>query len=87
VRREEIRGLLAGGLKTEAFPRDYTQDEIQAVVAQTRGAGLETKLVIGGFTLTPVTDADMEQACEICVDLETVIDQCLSPALPTGDKR
>jgi hypothetical protein len=66
-RREEIRGLLAGGLKTEAFPRAYSQDEIQAVVVRTRGASLETKLVIGGFTLTPVTDVEMEQACETCM--------------------
>ena len=81
VRREEIRGLLAGGLKTDAFPRAYTQDEIQAVVTRTRGASLETKLVIGGFTLTPVTDADMEQACETCMYYKVHQRYCELPEL------
>jgi hypothetical protein len=67
ARREEIRSLLADGLKTEVFPRAYGQDEIKAVVARTRGAALKTKLEAGGFTLAPVTDADMEQACETCM--------------------
>ena len=81
VRREEIRGLLAGGLTTEAFPRAYTQKEIQAVVAKTRGASLESKLVIGGFTLTPVTDADMEQACETCMYYKVHQRYCELPEL------
>jgi hypothetical protein len=81
VRRDEIRGLLAGGLKTEVFPRADTLDEFQAIVAKTRGASLEAKLVIGGFTLTPVTHADLEQACETCMYYKVHQRYCELPEL------
>jgi hypothetical protein len=81
TRREEIRGLLAGGLKTEVFPRADSLDEFQAIVAKTRGASLEAKLVIGGFTLTPVTYADMEQACETCMYYKVHQRYCELPEL------
>jgi hypothetical protein len=69
ARREEIRSLLAGGLKTEVYPRADTHDDIQAIIGRVRAAGaaLEAKLVIGGFTLAPVMQAEMEQACETCM--------------------
>jgi hypothetical protein len=81
MRRKEIRGLLAGGLKTEVFPRADTQDEIQAIVARTRGTGLEDKLVITGFTLTPVAYAEMEQACETCMYYKVHQRYCELPEL------
>jgi hypothetical protein len=81
MRREAIRGLLADGLKTEVFPRADTQDEIQAIVTRTRGAGLEDKLAITGFTLTPVTYADMEQACETCMYYKVHQRYCELPEL------
>ncbi|MCL2429034.1 MAG: hypothetical protein FWD12_07355 [Alphaproteobacteria bacterium] len=81
VRREQIRSLLAGGLKTQVFPRAYTQDEIQAVVAKARGATLKGKLEIGGFTLTPVADGDIDQACETCMYYQVHRRYCELPEL------
>jgi hypothetical protein len=67
--RDDIRSLLEGGLKTEAFPRADTHEEVQAIVARLRSAGtnLKAKLVIGGFTLIPITHGDIEQPCETCM--------------------
>jgi hypothetical protein len=81
VRREEIRDLLAGGLKTEVFLRADTLDEFQAIVARTPRASLEAKLMIGGFTLTPVTHAEMEQACETCMYYKVHQRYCELPEL------
>jgi hypothetical protein len=67
--REQIRSLLAGGLKTEAFPRADTPEEVQALAVRLRAApnDLTTKLVVGGFTLGPVDHGGFEQACETCM--------------------
>jgi hypothetical protein len=66
---EQMQALLAGGLKTEVFPRADTHEEVLAVIARLRAAGddLETKLVVGGFTLHPVEHGGVEQACETCM--------------------
>lgn len=67
--REDIRSLLEGGLETEVFPRADTHEEVQAIVARLRSAGrdLKAKLMIGGFTLQPITHGDIEQPCETCM--------------------
>lgn len=66
---EQMRALLSGGLKTEAFPRADTHEKVMEVIGRLRGAGddLEAKLVIGGFTLHPVEQDEIEQACETCM--------------------
>jgi hypothetical protein len=68
-RREEIRALLASDLVTEVFPRADTHEEVQSIIARLHRAegDLKARLVIGGFTLTPVTHGDLEQACETCM--------------------
>lgn len=68
--RDEIAGLLAGGLKTEAFPRAGTSEAVNAIVARLRteaGGDLRKKLVVAGFTDHVVESDGMEQACETCM--------------------
>jgi hypothetical protein len=67
--REEVRTLLSSGLQTEVFPRADTHEEVQAIVARLQAAkdSLETRLVIGGFTLKPIDHDGIEQACETCM--------------------
>jgi hypothetical protein len=67
--RGEIQFLLEGGLKTEVFPRADTHEAVQSIVGRLKSAGrdLKAKLVIGGFTLKPVTHGDIEQPCETCM--------------------
>ena len=67
--RDEVRTLLASGLQTEVFPRADTHEEVQAIVARLQAAkdSLETRLVIGGFTLKPIDHDGIEQACETCM--------------------
>jgi hypothetical protein len=67
--RGQIRSLLESGLRTEVFPRADTHEEVQSIVNRLRSAGndLETKLVIGGFSLQPITHGDIEQPCETCM--------------------
>ncbi|HVY99800.1 MAG TPA: hypothetical protein VHA35_09875 [Dongiaceae bacterium] len=67
--RREAETLLRGGLKTEVFPRADTHEQVQDIVARLRQSdgSLETRLVIGGFTLDPVLHEDIEQACETCM--------------------
>ena len=62
-------GLLAGGLKTEAFPRADTHEAVMEVIGRLRVAGddLTAKLVIAGFTLGPIDYDGIEQACETCM--------------------
>jgi hypothetical protein len=68
-RREEIRELLAGGLKTEVYPRADTHEQVQEIVARLRAADgdLKARLVIGGFTLDPIMHEGIEQSCETCM--------------------
>ncbi len=67
--REEIRLLLASGLKTEVFPRADTQDEVQVIVGRLRGSdgSLASRLVIGGFTDHTIEHGGLEQPCETCM--------------------
>ena len=83
IRREEIRSLLASGLRTEIYPRADTHDEVQAIVAHARAADgdLMAKLVIGGFTLTPVTHTGVEQSCETCMYYKVHRRYCELPEL------
>lgn len=80
---EEIRSALAGGLNTEAFPRADTHEEVQAIVARLRAAGndLTAKLVISGFTLTPVVHEEVEQICETCMYYHVHRQWCVLPEL------
>lgn len=67
--REQLKERLAKGLKTDAFPRADT-DAIFRDILRRIGAGdgsLDSKLVIGGFTLDPVEHQGVEQACETCM--------------------
>lgn len=69
TRREEIRGMLAAGLLTDAFPRADTAAETQAIISRLRASdgSLTSRLVIGGFTLHPVEHGGIEQPCETCM--------------------
>ncbi|RJT28885.1 hypothetical protein D3227_33300 [Mesorhizobium waimense] len=66
---EQIRSMLAGGLKTEVFPRGDTHEEIAQIIARLRESdgSLESKLVIGGFTLETIEHGGIEQPCETCM--------------------
>lgn len=65
----QIRSLLAGGLKTEVFPRADSQDSTAEILGRLRVAGgdMAARLVIAGFTLQPVEHDGIEQACETCM--------------------
>jgi hypothetical protein len=66
--REEIRAMLKGGLRTEAFPRGDTPDQVQTIVSRLRAApDLATRLAIAGFTLTTVEHQGLAQPCETCM--------------------
>lgn len=80
---EDIRLLLAGGLVTEALPRADTHEAVQEIVARLRaaGGGLTAKLVISGFTLTPVVHDGLEQACETCMYYHVHRRWCVLPEL------
>ncbi len=69
ARRGEIQGILAGGLATEVFPRADTQDDVLAITGRLQAVAgeLKERLVIAGFTLTPIDHAGTEQACESCM--------------------
>jgi metal-dependent hydrolase (beta-lactamase superfamily II) len=81
--RDEIHLLLAAGLKTEVFPRADSHEEVQAIVSRLKAAGndLETKLVIGGFTLDPIMHEDIEQLCETCMYYKVHRRYCELPEL------
>lgn len=69
VRREAARELLTAGLKTEVFPRADTHEDVQACILklQNSDGSLESRLVIGGFTLQPVEHGGINQACDSCM--------------------
>lgn len=81
--REEIRSLLASGLKTEVFPRADTQEQAQEFVARLKNAGddLKAKLAIGGFTLKTITYEGIEQPCETCMYYKVHRRYCELPEL------
>jgi hypothetical protein len=67
--RAEIKRLLHNGLHTEVQPRADTHETVQEIIGRLRvsDGSLVNRLVIGGFTLDPVTHGDIEQACESCM--------------------
>jgi hypothetical protein len=68
--RREIADALAGGLKTEAWPRAETSDDVNAIVHRLQveaGNDLTKKLIIAGFTDYTVAVEDFEQPCETCM--------------------
>ncbi|WP_069441573.1 hypothetical protein [Methyloceanibacter superfactus] len=82
-KREEIKALLTGGLKIEAFPRADTHEAVQAIVAQLQAAkgDLKARLAIGGFTLTPIEHDGIEQSCETCMYYKVHRRYCELPEL------
>lgn len=81
--RNDIRLLLAGGLKTEVFPRADSDDQVQAIVSRLKAAGddLTAKLTIGGFTLRTIVHGDIEQPCETCMYYKVHRRYCELPEL------
>ncbi|MGL9622930.1 hypothetical protein QRQ56_33640 [Bradyrhizobium sp. U531] len=81
--RDEIRALLAAGLKTEVRPRADSHEEVQAIVSRLKAAGnkLKTKLVVGGFTLEPVEHEGLDQLCETCMYYKVHRRYCELPEL------
>lgn len=69
AQRKEIERLLKGGLKCEVFPRADTSEMFQEMITRLRASdgSLESRLVIGGFTLEPVMHHEIEQLCETCM--------------------
>ena len=66
-RRQQIASLLAGGLSTDWAQRADETERFREVVRALRGAGLEDKLRLAGFTDHPVEHNGFEQACETCM--------------------
>ena len=69
ARREEIRALLAGGLRTQVFPRADTSQDFSAILALLIAArgDLKSKLVVAGFTPNPIMHGDIAQPCKTCM--------------------
>lgn len=67
--REEIRSLLASGLKTEVFPRADAHEEVQSIIVRLRASdgSITSRLVIGGFTDYTIEHGGLEQHCETCM--------------------
>jgi hypothetical protein len=82
-RRDTIRAMLEGGLETETYPRADTHEEVRAIIGRLRTAGgaLAEKLVVGGFTLTPVAHGGIEQLCQTCMYYQVHRRYCELPAL------
>lgn len=67
--REEIRALLASGLRTEVFPRADTHEEVQEIIGRLRASdgSIQSRLVIGGLTDHTIEHGGLEQPCETCM--------------------
>ena len=67
--RGRIKELISGGLGTEAFPRADSHEQVRVIVRRLHegGKSLESKLVIAGVTLSPVTHNDVAQSCRSCM--------------------
>ena len=83
ARREAIRSLLAGGLKTEVEPRADDDAMFREIVDRLRSAGgdLEAKLAIAGLMLKKVDHGGLEQACETCMYYQVHRRHCELPEL------
>ncbi|MEZ5829682.1 MAG: hypothetical protein R3D05_00710 [Dongiaceae bacterium] len=67
--RRQAEDLLKNGLQTEVFPRADAHEDVQEIIARLRKSdgSLESRLMIGGFTLEPIVHQEIEQACETCM--------------------
>ena len=68
--RQNIAGILAGGLEAEVWPRAGTSEEVNAIVRRLQveaGEDLARKLAIAGFTDHTIDVEGMPQACETCM--------------------
>lgn len=81
--REEIRAIIASGLRTESQPRADTHDMVQAIIGrlQMSDGNLTTKLIISGITLNAVVHGDIEQICETCMYYKVHRKYCELPEL------
>ena len=81
--RREIWSVMAAGLPTEAYPRADTHEQVLATVQRLRedGRDLTGKLVIAGFTLTPVEHEGMMQICRTCMYYHLRRRHCVLPEL------
>lgn len=82
--RAEIAKLLSEGLKTEAWPRAETSEDVNEIVNRLQveaGDNLEKKLVVSGFTDYTVEAEDIEQPCETCMYYKVHAKFCDLPEL------
>lgn len=82
--REKIAELLKSGLKTEAWPRAETSEDVIAHVTRLQreaGDDLEKKLIISGFTDYAIKVEDIEQPCETCMYFKVHRQFCELPEL------
>ncbi len=81
--RKEIWSMLGGGLPTEVLPRADTHEQVLAIVQRLREdeRGLAGKLVIAGFTLSPVEHEGMSQICRTCMYYHSRRCHCVLPEL------
>ena len=82
--RAEIAKLLSDGLKTEAWPRAETSEDVNEIVNRLQveaGDDLEKKLVVSGFTDYTVEAEDIEQPCETCMYYKVHAKFCDLPEL------
>lgn len=81
--RKEIWSMLGGGLPTEVLPRADTHEQVLAIVQRLREdeRGLAGKLIIGGFTLSPVEHEGMSQICRTCMYYHSRRQHCVLPEL------
>ncbi len=82
--RSEIAKLLGEGLKTEAWPRAETSEDVNEIVNRLQVEAvddLEKKLVVSGFTDYTVEADDIEQPCETCMYYKVHAKFCDLPEL------
>ena len=83
AKRGQIRSLLASGLGTEVYPRADTHEQAQELVRrlQVESKDLPTKLIVSGFTLSPVEHHDIVQSCRSCMYYFIRRRHCVLPEL------
>jgi hypothetical protein len=83
AKRGQIQSLLSSGLRTEVYPRADTHEQVQDLVRRLRAesADLPTKLIVSGFTLSPVDHNDVEQSCSSCMYYLIRRRHCVLPEL------
>ena len=83
LRRGQIRSLLSNGLRTEAYPRADTHEQVQELVNRLHreNKDLPTKLIVSGFALSPVAHHDVVQSCRSCMYYFIRRRHCVLPEL------